>query len=379
MEWFDSTLPTIVRFPTEYSLKPTKQDVVAQKMETNKTKLTNAIMPIIGKSLTLLSERITEEYNKRLDYLADQNEKLTDRIVSVQSEYEQRIADLTAQLTEKGKAVESDKPKDKRVKKYGTDAIKHKEFDKIKSCVKNNHPIYLCGPAGSGKTQICEMVAESMGLDFYMTTKVDDQFGLVGYMDGNGKYNETAFYKCMKHGGLFLFDEIDASGSDAVVALNAAIANRYFMFPNGEMVYAHADFHVVACGNTYGVGATELYNGRQPLDASTIDRFGFIFVDYDERVELACAKGNRDAVQFVHDLRMAMQKAHICPFTISYRGITNLVSFEELFGTAEAVQMAITKGLDKDNVNIIYNNLYFRQNKYAKVFSNSSTSFANAV
>jgi len=351
--------------------------------------MTKAIMPIMSKALAALAESITEQYNKTLDYLCAENEKLSNRLLEENNlhqeaiaEREQRIAELTEALAHAGKSATDSASKTempKRTKKYGKDAIKHCQFDKIAKCVKANRPVYLCGPAGSGKTQICEMVAESLNLDFYMTAKIDDAFGLVGYMDGHGKYNETAFYKAMKYGGLFMFDEFDASAPDAAVAINAANANKYFQFPNAEMVYAHKDFRVIACGNTFGTGADEHYTGRAPLDASSIDRFGYIFVDYDERVELACAKGNREVVQFVHDLRNAMKKSRISPFTISYRGITNLVEFEQMFGVNDAVQMAITKGLDDDNIAILYRNLSIHSNKYAMAFSKSATAYANAA
>lgn len=353
------------------------QNKVNQIMKEITPALTQSLTSIIGtlveggaKELETRIKEVRDEYNKKLDSAEATNKALGDKIMGLNSQ----IEELTAQLADaqKGKAVKTVKPS-KPIK-----GIRHKMFDKIRACVEHNKPIYLCGPAGTGKTQLCKEVADDLGLDFYMAAKVDDEFKLVGYMDGHGKYNETAFYKAFKFGGLFMFDELDASDPNAAVAANVAIANRYFTFPNGEMVTAHENFRIIAAGNTFGTGADDNYTGRQPLDASTIDRFGYIFVDYDERVELACAKGNKDIVDFIHDLRKAIKKAHLTTFTISYRAIINLVDYEEMFGTDDAVQMAITKGLDNDNVKNIARNMTIN-NKYVAAFSKSATTYANAA
>jgi len=87
-------------------------------------------------------------------------------------------------------------------------------------------------------------------------------------------------------GGVFLFDEIDASSAQALLAFNAIAANDLAAFPCGT-VKRHPDFVIVAAANTWGSGATAQYMGRSQLDAATLDRFSFIAMDYDERLELA--------------------------------------------------------------------------------------------
>jgi hypothetical protein len=140
---------------------------------------------------------------------------------------------------------------------------------------------YIVGPAGSGKTTMAENCAAALGLDFYSTGAVVQKYELTGFVDATGTYQESAFYKAYKHGGLFLFDELDASSPAAIVAFNAALENGHWACPSGEMVTRHKDFKVIASANTYGGGATLLYVGRNHLDGSTIDRFGFVILDYD--------------------------------------------------------------------------------------------------
>ena len=140
----------------------------------------------------------------------------------------------------------------------------HSKFEMIKTCVENKIPVYLAGPAGSGKNHTLEQVAKVLGLEFYFTNSVQQEYKLTGFIDAGGNFHETEFYKAFKNGGLFFLDEMDASIPEVLVLLNAAIANGYFEFPNGKIT-AHEDFRVVAAGNTVGSGADEAYTGRMVL------------------------------------------------------------------------------------------------------------------
>ncbi|MCA7081854.1 AAA family ATPase, partial [Staphylococcus aureus] len=112
-------------------------------------------------------------------------------------------------------------------------------------------PLLLVGPAGSGKNVVLEQVAKDLGKDFYFTNAVTEEYKLTGFIDASGTYQETQFYQAFTKGGIFFLDEMDASVPEALVILNAAIANRYFNFPNGK-AQAHPDFTVVAAAYTTG-------------------------------------------------------------------------------------------------------------------------------
>jgi len=71
---------------------------------------------------------------------------------------------------------------------------------------------------------------------------------------------------------LFLFDEIDASLPNAVLAFNAALANGYADFPDG-MVKRHPRFACIAAANTFGMGADRIYVGRNQLDGADAGPF----------------------------------------------------------------------------------------------------------
>ena len=240
--------------------------------------------------------------------------------------------------------------------------IFHSKFDMIKTCVESNIPVYLAGPAGSGKNHTLEQVAKALGLEFYFTNSVQQEYKLTGFIDAGGNFHETEFYKAFKDGGLFFLDEMDASIPEVLVLLNAAIANGYFEFPNGKIT-AHKDFRVVAAGNTVGSGADEAYTGRMVLDQATLDRFAIIEFGYDLKIELSLAKGNADLVSFIEDLRKQADSKGIRA-TFSYRCIAMVTKLEKAGMELDAIiRIAVVKGMDKDTINTFTTNT---GNKYSE-------------
>lgn len=238
----------------------------------------------------------------------------------------------------------------------------HSKFGMIKTCVENKIPVYLAGPAGSGKNHTLEQIAKQMDLEFYFTNSVQQEYKLTGFIDAGGKFHETEFYKAFKNGGLFFLDEMDASIPEVLVLLNAAIANGYFEFPNGKIT-AHEDFRVVAAGNTVGSGADENYTGRMVLDQATLDRFVIIEFGYDLGIEMALAKGNTDLVTFIEDLRKQADEKGVRA-TFSYRCISMVVKLEAAgMEVDEIIRIAVVKGMDKDTINTFNTNT---GNKYSK-------------
>lgn len=226
--------------------------------------------------------------------------------------------------------------------------VRHVKYPEILACIQEKIPVYLAGPAGSGKNHVLEQVAEDMGLDFYFTNSVQQEFKITGFIDAGGIYHETEFYKAFKNGGLFFLDELDASIPEVLVLLNAAIANGYFEFPNGRIT-AHKDFRVVAAGNTVGQGADDQYTGRMVLDQATLDRFAIIEFDYDTRIEMMLAKHDKELVNFIHDLR-AISKQQGIRATFSYRCIKMVVSLKTKLPIATIFKIVVFKGMDNDTI-----------------------------
>ena len=241
--------------------------------------------------------------------------------------------------------------------------VTHEKFGTILSLVNLNIPVFLSGPAGCGKNVICKQVAEALGLEFYFTNAVTQEYKLTGFIDANGQYHETQFYKAFVNGGVFMLDEIDASSPEVLVILNAAIANKYFDFPTGR-VNAHENFRVVAAGNTFGTGADVEYTGRFQLDASSLDRFAIVEVNYDKAIEHAISGGNVALIEFVDLLRDSMKKSGL-KFVVSYRAIERLRKLDGVLDKKEAIKISVIQGMSSDDVKIIARNITFgSKNEY---------------
>ena len=213
----------------------------------------------------------------------------------------------------------------------GDGEILHEKFDTICKFVANNEPVFLTGAAGTGKNVLCQQVAKALGLDFYFTNAVTQEYKITGFTDAMGVFHETQFYKAFKNGGLFMLDEMDASIPEVLIILNAAIANKYFDFPAPiGYVEAHPNFRVVAAGNTFGLGANYDYVGRNQLDMASLDRFALVRIEYSKAIEMRVANGNEDLVNFCEDFRNSAAKAGV-RHIISYRAIGRLAKMEALF------------------------------------------------
>jgi len=170
--------------------------------------------------------------------------------------------------------------------------------------------VWLVGPAGSGKTTLAEQAAKALGLAFYSTGAVTSDFRLIGYQTATGELVRTPFRDAFERGGVFLWDEVDASNPNALVAFNQALANGHYAFPDG-MVEKHPDFVAIAAANSWGHGATSEYVGRVRQDAATLDRFAFLPIGYDERLETRLAGDHADWARLVQATRRAASRLGI--------------------------------------------------------------------
>lgn len=229
--------------------------------------------------------------------------------------------------------------------------VHHERYEEIKTCLECGIPVYLAGPAGSGKNHTVEQIAKELGWNFYFSNSVQQEYKLTGFIDAGGCFHDTEFYKACtdEKDCIFFLDEMDASIPEVLVLLNAAIANGYFEFPNGRVDFDHV--HFVAAGNTVGSGADDMYTGRMVLDQATLDRFAIIEFDYSLNIEMHITKNNAELVTFVRQLRKEAKDKGIRA-TFSYRCMTMITKLEKAgMDLVMAMTISIVKGLDKDTIN----------------------------
>lgn len=242
-------------------------------------------------------------------------------------------------------------------KKTELEGVQHEKFEQVCKFVSNDIPVFLTGDAGCGKNVLCQQVAKALGLDFYFSNAVTQEYKITGFTDAMGQFHETQFYKAFKNGGLFMLDEMDASIPEVLVILNAAIANRYFDFPAPiGYVKAHENFRIIAAGNTFGHGADYEYVGRNQLDMASLDRFAMVKMSYSEAIENAVCFQDLELADFCRAFRKSAQQNGI-KIIVSYRAMGNIAKLKDVIGLKEALETCLIKGMEKDDVKMIESNI----------------------
>lgn len=258
------------------------------------------------------------------------------------------------------------------------DRVVHKAFKQCIRVLMNKEPLYMYGPAGTGKNELLNDLVEALRLLFHVENKeeyqlyycnsITQEFKVTGFVDAQGNYHETPFYKACKNGGLMCFDELDASIPEVLILLNCALANGYFVFENGEHVAIHPNTRFIACGNTLGRGADSQYSGRYQIDESTLNRFTPVLIDYDRDIELNVSNGDTELVDFAEAVRKNAKDRGIS-FVCSTRNIRSCKKYADptdhdamLF----AVKNGFFKLLSNDYISTLISNISLTDNIYYK-------------
>ena len=211
-----------------------------------------------------------------------------------------------------------------------------------------NHPIMLVGPAGCGKTSICEHVAQALSLPFYVTSTINDTHELTGFLDGYGKYHTTPFRKAFETGGVWVADEIDAWDAAALLAANSALANGFSTFPDvSQPIFKHQNFRMIATANTFGSGASRVYVGRNELDAASLDRFAVVDVEYDLTLEQQFSRGNDRWLNYVWKTRKSVEEKKIRHVVSSRAIINGAIALEAGVSWKDVEEIYLFKGMSE--------------------------------
>lgn len=165
----------------------------------------------------------------------------------------------------------------------------HKLMGTIIKLAEARIPIMAIGGSGMGKSYLAKQLATHFELPYGecgMTAGASPSW-LFGSWNREG-YTSRPFIDIYRGGGVFNFEEIDASDPNMLLAVNNALANDEIFNPvNGESVKKHKDFIAFSTANTFGIGAGRYYTGRERLDFATIDRFrmGRVYFEIDDKLE----------------------------------------------------------------------------------------------
>ena len=280
----------------------------------------NAI--IMQNVVDALTPQITERIRERVGSLVD----------SVPTRLEIKIRDSIIQTTE---------------------AVRHEKFETILNIVAAGFPVWLVGDAGTGKSVLCEQIAEALDAEYRYSGAILDEFaGLKGFIDANGVKHGTEFTAALETAAsgkdvVFCMDECDGSTPEVLLVLNNLLSGGAVECM-GTCYKMNEHLHIIACGNTNGRGGNNAYT-RSIIDSATLDRFMMIDVDYSPAIELVSAGNDEDLAKFARTMREAAKKCGV-DMLITYRAIKRLHKLADVIGREDALRGGMLRGLDRSDM-----------------------------
>lgn len=146
----------------------------------------------------------------------------------------------------------------------------------------------LIGAAGAGKSSIVIEIAARLGWPLFSMacsgkTRFQHMVGSRELKDGKTVWKDGPLTLAMRHGGVFLANEITRLDSGEQMNLAEALDGRATLtIPDtGEIIVAHSNFRFIATGNSGGFGDSNgAYTGERVSSFAFLDRFQKYTVDY---------------------------------------------------------------------------------------------------
>lgn len=210
--------------------------------------------------------------------------------------------------------------------------------------------ILLIGPASSGKSRAARAFAELKGLTLYSQPQTVDSFGVLG-IETPTKIIITPFAEAWENGGVLLIDEISMNGSDAIGAMNDALAGGFAALPGKGYVKRHPDCYVIA-GDNSDTGASAKYSARQVLDGSTLDRFIRMEWPIDPALETTLAGDKRSWLECVRAIRTYIDDKDIEHVGATVRAVIqgrNMLNRGTSLTRLDILEATCKKGILKDS------------------------------
>jgi len=152
----------------------------------------------------------------------------------------------------------------------------------------SSDPLYVFGPAGSGKTSLIKQLAAKLNYSVFDITghgrlEFPDLAGHLTVEDSNMSFQYGPLALAMKYGGLFLLNEIDLLDPATAAGLNGILDGDPLCIPEngGEVIRPHSLFRFAATANTNGsTDETGLYQGTLRQNLAFMDRFWLCEIGY---------------------------------------------------------------------------------------------------
>jgi len=220
-------------------------------------------------------------------------------------------------------------------------------YQLIELFLRHRPAIAVVGPCGNGKTTGVEVALGALGMPFVSLSCTDrtEVLDLVGgtVLTATGEeWRDGLVTRAFREGLAVVLDEADTLDPRVMMALQNALQDagpdgraRYINTPDGR-VYPAAACPIVLCMNTHGGGGSRAYNGRNKLDAASLDRLSFISTGYENEVKILTARGYkvRTAEQIVEWAQATRQKIDEAgmAMTLSPRTLLRMAQCIDTFG-----------------------------------------------
>lgn len=253
--------------------------------------------------------------------------------------------------------------------------MKPSKYDLVLGFARDGYNILLTGPKGAGKTEMAFRIIGELEKRLFMLTSPQTRYEVTGYTDANGKEVPTQITLAITQPSGLLIEEMDRSMPEALIPLNAMLANKRMDVPGRGVVEVDPQCLIIATANTSGNGADDAYGTAQQLDASTLDRFVTVRIDYEREIDEVCAKdakGKVDTrlVDFITEFRRACEVNQFTRYMVSYRGVKNFKQVADKYGVPVAIETVLLKDMvPKEDLEILCNTIKCR-NMYAMALKN---------
>ncbi len=237
------------------------------------------------------------------------------------------------------------------------------DIEILKRCYEENINVLLVG--ATGKTHAARHLAYELQVP-YMRVNCNGAItpeDLIGQYipDGNGgfKWCDGVLTRFIRHGGIFVLDEINAAPAEILFVLHSLLDDERKIVltqKDGEVVKASDKFMFIA---TMNPTEEAIYEGTKELNAALKDRFGVVlYYDYDEKIEKKIIKS-----EYVREVLKALRNSEEIETPISTRTGKEYERAIELFGIETANEMFIAR-FRKEEREIVRETLTMIYSKY---------------